>query len=61
MNKAWRDRILRLSISGIELCALYTVLSLVNFRAANSALSIVGILIIYIISLGFNSCSLTRN
>jgi hypothetical protein len=60
MNKAWRDRILRLSISGIELCALYTVSSLVNFRAANSALSVVGILIIYIISLGFNRLFFNR-
>lgn len=54
MNKAWRERILRLCVGGMELGALYTLLSLVNFKAADSALSVAGILSIYILSLFFN-------
>lgn len=54
MSMAWRDRILRLTIGGLELCAVYTIMSLVNYRALEGGLAILPVLVIYLISLGFN-------
>jgi hypothetical protein len=54
MNRIWRDRLLRLTVAGIELSALYTIISLVNYRAVNGVLFIPAVLVIYIVSLGFN-------
>lgn len=54
MSKAWRDRILRLTVCGIELCAFYTIITLINYEAVESPRDIFPILAIYLISLGFN-------
>ncbi len=54
MSKVWRERILRLTICGMEMAALYVFLSLATFKATDNAVSVPALLSPYLVSFVFN-------
>lgn len=60
MNEVWRERLLRLTIAGMELLALSTLFSLINFKVLDGTLSAPGVLAIYGFALTCNLLSPVR-
>jgi hypothetical protein len=60
MNRKWRERTLRVTVAGMELLALYTVIALVNHKAVAGVLDIPAVLTIYLISLAGNRLIFVR-
>ena len=54
MKLDWRRGILYVAAIGIEGCWLYALMALLNKKVADESLSIFGILLLYLISLGLN-------
>jgi hypothetical protein len=54
MKLDWRRGILYVAVIGIEGCWLYAMMALLNKKVADDGLSVFGILLLYLISLGLN-------
>lgn len=54
MKQDWHKGILYVAAIGIEGCWLYALMALLNKQVADERLSIFGILLLYLISLGLN-------
>jgi len=54
MKPDWRQIILYVTVMGTEGCWLYALVAMLNEKIASGCLSVLGLLLLYLASFGFN-------